>query len=101
MEHFAQSVVKFVSDNQAWMLPITFLLAFGESLAFISLILPSTVILASIAALLGAGDVGLGSFFWVWFAAGIGGALGYWVSYWIGYHFKDEINNIWPFRTRP
>ena len=34
-------------------------------------------------------------------AAGVGGALGYSVSYWIGLYFKDSINSYWPFRAYP
>jgi membrane protein DedA with SNARE-associated domain len=101
MEHFAQSVIELVRQNQAWMIPIVFLLAFGESLAFVSLILPSTVILVAIAGLLGASGIGLSNIAWVWFVAGVGGALGYWVSYLVGYYFKDDIDKVWPFKARP
>jgi membrane protein DedA with SNARE-associated domain len=101
MEHFAQSIIAFVEQHQAWIAPITFLLAFGESLAFISLVLPSTVVLVFIAGLVGGAGVGMGTIFWVWFAAGVGGALGYSVSYWVGAYFKDDIDKLWPFSTRP
>jgi membrane protein DedA with SNARE-associated domain len=101
MEHLANSVIEFVRSNQSWMVPIAFLFAFGESLAFISLVLPSTVILVAIAGLIGAAGISFTSFVPVWLAAGIGGALGYALSYWIGYYFKDDIDKIWPFKTRP
>lgn len=101
MESFAQSIIDLVSRHQGWMIPIVFLLAFGESLAFISLILPSTVILVAIAGLLGASGIDLTNVFWVWFVAGVGGALGYWVSYLVGIYFKDDIDKIWPFKDRP
>lgn len=101
MEHLAQSVIAFIESNQAWIAPITFLLAFGESLAFVSLILPSTVILVAIAGLVGGAGVGMGTIFWVWLAAGVGGALGYSVSYWVGLYFKDDIDKVWPFSSRP
>ena len=35
MEDFGRAVAEFVRDHQAWAAPIVFLLAFGESLAFI------------------------------------------------------------------
>ncbi|MGE0628161.1 MAG: DedA family protein [Hyphomicrobiaceae bacterium] len=98
MEHLSGSIVEFVRANQAWAAPIVFLLAFGESLAFVSLILPSTVILVAIGGLLGASGI---DFFPAWIAAGLGGTLGYAISYWIGYYFKDDIDKVWPFRTRP
>ena len=101
MEHLTQNVIEFVRQNQAWMGPITFLLAFGESLAFVSLVLPATVILVAIDGMLGAGGISVASLGWVWFAAGLGGSLGYWVSYLIGWYFKDDVDKIWPFSTRP
>ena len=101
MRTFVDPVIDFVKNNQQWALPIVFLLAFGESLAFISLILPATVILASIAGLLGGAQVDKVMAFWVWFAAGFGGALGYAVSYWIGWWFRDDIEKVWPLRNHP
>jgi membrane protein DedA with SNARE-associated domain len=98
---YIQAIVAFIELNQRWVIPITFLLAFGESLAFISLVLPSTVILVAISALLGKTGIGPVQIFWVWFAAGFGGALGYWASYLIGAWFKDDVTKIWPFSTRP
>lgn len=98
---FTKNVVDFVKTHQDWALPIVFLLAFGESLAFISLILPATVILVSIAGLLGGAQVDKVMAFWIWLVAGFGGALGYAVSYWIGWWFRDDIERVWPLRNYP
>jgi membrane protein DedA with SNARE-associated domain len=98
---FVDAVVEFVRHNQGWAVPIIFLLAFGESLAFISLILPATVILASIAGLLGRAQVDVTLALWVWLAAGIGGSIGYAVSYWIGWWFRHDIEKVWPLRNHP
>jgi membrane protein DedA with SNARE-associated domain len=98
IQEFADAVVAFVQANQAWAAPVAFALAFGESLAFVSLVLPSTVILVGIGGLLGASGIDV----WpVVLAAGLGGALGYAVSYWIGLYFNESINNYWPFRAYP
>lgn len=98
LNEYVDATVKFVQANQIWAAPIVFALAFGESLAFVSLILPSTVFLVAIGGLLGASGIN----FWpVWIAAGIGGSLGYAISYWIGLHFKDSIDRIWPFTRYP
>jgi len=98
MEQYVDAVVEFVRANEAWAAPIAFLLALGESLAFISLILPSTVILVAIGGLLGASGIDVWA---VVFAAGLGGSIGYATSYWIGLYFKDQINGMWPFRNYP
>lgn len=98
IQEYADLIVNFVKANEAWAAPIAFLLAFGESLAFISLILPSTVILVGIGGLIGASGINL----WpVVLAAGAGGTLGYAISYWIGLYFKDDIERIWPFKNFP
>ena len=36
----AETVLAFLRDHEAWAAPIVFVLSFGESLAFISLLLP-------------------------------------------------------------
>jgi hypothetical protein len=82
----ANSVIEFVRDHQAWAAPVVFLLAFGESLAFLSLMVPGWAALVGIGALMGASGI---SFWPVWFAGAMGAALGDWISYWIGYKFKD------------
>jgi len=98
MQDYADAIIAFVRANQAWAAPVAFALAFGESLAFVSLVLPSTVILVAIGGLLGASGIDV----WpVVIAAGFGGALGYAISYWIGLYFNDSIANYWPFRSYP
>ena len=77
--------------------PIVFVLAFGESLAFVSLLLPATAILFGIGALIGATGIG----FWpIWLAATLGAVLGDALSYWLGHHYKREIAGIWPLSRR-
>lgn len=98
MADYALYVIEFVRANEAWAVPIVFLLGFGESLAFLSLVLPSTVILLGIGGLIGASGI---DFWRLWLAAGIGGTLGYAVSYWAGAYFKESIVRFWPFSRHP
>jgi membrane protein DedA with SNARE-associated domain len=98
IQETASAIVQFVKENETWAAPIAFLLAFAESLAFLSLVVPSTVILVGIGGLVGASGINL----WpVVIAAGLGGSLGYSLSYWIGLYFKDDIEKYWPFRSHP
>lgn len=92
------AVVAFTQAHEAWAPAIVFALAFAESLAFLSLLVPSTVILLGIGALVGASGITLGP---LWLAGGLGASLGYSASYWIGAHFKDRVPGLWPFRTHP
>ena len=88
-------VLTFVKDHEAAAAPIVFLLAFGESFAFISLLLPATVILWGVGALIGASGLN----FWpLWAAAVVGAGLGDWISYWIGLRYHHQILHVWPFR---
>lgn len=98
MEQFAHALADFVRVHQAWAAPIVFLLAFGESLAFISLLVPAWGALVAIGALIGASGI---SFYPVWIAGGLGAALGDWVSYWFGYRYKEKVAEMWPLSRYP
>lgn len=94
----AQSVADFVSAHRAWAAPVAFGLAFGESLAFISLLLPAWAALVAIGVLIGTNEL---SFWPVWIAASLGAALGDWLSYWIGYRLHRAVGRIWPLSRNP
>jgi membrane protein DedA with SNARE-associated domain len=98
LEQFAHDVVEFVRAHEGWELPIVAALAFGESLAVISLFLPATVALVGIGALIGASNI---SFVPVWLAASVGASLGDWLSYWFGVRFKESVARIWPLSHYP
>lgn len=92
------TTVGFVQENQAWAAPIAFVAAFGEFLALLSLLVPGTILLLGLGAIIGASDIP----FWpVWFAAACGAALGDWVSYWIGLRFEHRIAGVWPLSRYP
>jgi membrane protein DedA with SNARE-associated domain len=95
---FANDVIEFVRAHEAWAAPIVFLLCFGESLAFVSLMVPGAVALFGIGGLLGFSGI---SFWPVWVAGALGAALGYWVSYWVGLKFKDSVARMWPLSRYP
>jgi membrane protein DedA with SNARE-associated domain len=98
MEVMGQGLIAFVRDHQAWAAPIVLLLAFGESLAFVSLLIPAWGALVAIGALIGVTGI---SFWPVWVAGGIGAALGDWLSYWFGFKYKDHVAQIWPLSRYP
>ncbi len=96
-EYFDQ-VIAFVRDNAAWAPPVVFALAFGESLAFISLLIPAWGALVAIGALIGPSGIN----FWpVWVAAALGAAFGDWLSYWIGLKLEYSVAHIWPLSRHP
>jgi membrane protein DedA with SNARE-associated domain len=95
---FSDDVLQFVRLHEAWAAPIVFALAFGESLAFISLLLPAWGALVAMGALISAGDI---AFVPIWVAGSLGAALGDWLSYWIGLKFKTSITTMWPLSRHP
>jgi membrane protein DedA with SNARE-associated domain len=98
LEHYAQQIVEFVRVHEVWAAPIVFLLAFGESLAFISLLLPAWAALVGIGVLIASGNL---SFWPVWVAASVGAALGDWLSYWIGIKLGPPVAHVWPLSRHP
>src|SRR6201992_133686 len=98
MEEFAHALADFVRDHQAWAAPIVLVLAFGESLAFISLLIPAWGALVAIGALIGASGI---SFWPVCIAGGIGAALGDGISYWFGHKYKETVAQMWPLSRYP
>lgn len=101
LEAVVDGVVTFVREHESWAAPVAFIVAFGESFCFLSLIVPGTAILAGIAALLAASGIEAAVLMPAILAAGLGGSLGYAASFWIGRYFKDSVPHIWPFITRP
>ncbi len=101
VQDFVELIVGVVKTHQEWAVPIAFLVAFAESFCFFSIIWPGTAILAGITALLAASGADQTILLPSIVAAGLGGTLGYAISYWIGLYFKDSIPHIWPFKNQP
>ena len=80
-EALKTTILTFVETHKEWAPLIIAVLAFCESLAFLSILVPATVLLVAIGALIGASGIP----FWpMVIAGGIGAGLGDWVSYEIG-----------------
>jgi len=101
MQHFAETIATLMRDHEGWAAPIAFLVAFGESLCFASLLWPGWIILVLFSGALAGSGVSPVVVIPMVIAAGLGGAAGYAVSYWIGLYFKDSIARIWPFKSDP
>ena len=80
---------------------IGFVLAFGESLAVFSFFWPATVVLIDIAAAFVVANVEMSIYAWTWLGASIGGALGYTLSYLVGYVYRHQIEVMEVVRKHP
>lgn len=98
IQEMTEMTMDFIKNNQMWAIPIIFILAFGESLAVLSLLIPATAILLGAGALVGAGLI---PFIPALIAASLGAIAGDWVSYWLGKHYHHKIINSWPLNKHP
>lgn len=98
LHEITHAIMQFIENHQMWTLPIIFLLAFGESLAIISLLVPATAILLGAGALVGAGVI---SFIPVLIVASIGAIIGDWLSYWLGKYYHQTVISSWPLNQHP
>ena len=101
MESFAQDLVApftaFVEANARFAGPIVFVLCLVKSLAIVTLLVP-TVVLLGIGGLAAAGILDLTTLLaWGFFGAGIG----YWISYWVGWRYAEHIETIGWLQRRP
>jgi membrane protein DedA with SNARE-associated domain len=98
MQGFAHAVVEFVRDHEYWAAPVVAALAFGESLAFISLMIPAWAALVAIGVLVAESGIN----FWpIFFAGAVGAALGDWLSYWVGVKLGPAVGRMWPLSRYP
>jgi membrane protein DedA with SNARE-associated domain len=98
LEAVKSTVVLFVQNNQAWAPLVIGGLAFGESVAFLSLLVPATVILFGLGALIGTASL---EFWPLWLAASTGAIGGDVVSYWAGRRFQYAALRVWPLSRHP
>ncbi len=98
MADIAEAVLAFIKLHKGAAAPIVFVLAMGESVAFVSLLLPATVMLWGVGAMIGAG---LLDFWPICIAAVIGAGLGDWFSFWLGSFFREPIAHLWPLSRYP
>jgi membrane protein DedA with SNARE-associated domain len=94
----AQQVIEFVRAHEMWAAPIAGVLAFAESLAFISLLVPAWAVLVARGTLIGTSGIN----FWPILVAGaVGAALGDWLSYWVGVKLGPAVAQVWPLSRHP
>lgn len=91
-------VLEFIRDHAAWAGPIMGVLTFLESLAFVGLFFPTTILLITVGGLIQNGTL---EFWPIVVCSVIGAAAGDAVSYWMGRTLGDRLAQMWPFRSRP
>src|SRR5579863_1927032 len=98
MSDVVSTILQWINEHPNLAGLATFIISAAESVAIIGTIVPGSVMMTAIGALIGAGIIP----FWstlIW--AILGAIAGDGISYWMGYHFKSRLNYIWPFKTHP
>ncbi|MBL1433552.1 MAG: DedA family protein [Gammaproteobacteria bacterium] len=92
------TALSWIAAHPHWAYFIIALIAFGESLAIVGLIVPGALLLFGVGALIGSGELAL----WpTLIATAIGAILGDGISFWLGYHFRERLADLWPFNRYP
>jgi len=86
----------FITQSVMYSLIAVALVAFLESLALVGLILPGTLMMSALGALIGSGEV---NFWQAWLAGIVGCLLGDWISFWLGWRFKKPLHR-WSFMRK-
>jgi membrane protein DedA with SNARE-associated domain len=98
MNDFTLSTIEFLRNHSDWAAPIVFVLAFCESFAFISLIVPATVILFGVGGIIGVSGI---EFWPIWLASVLGAIAGDWLAYDLALRFEGKIVHTWPLSRDP
>ncbi len=88
----------FVGQHRHWAPAIVLLLAFAETCAGLSILIPSTAILVALGAMIAADAL---EFLPIWIAASVGALAGSTLSYWLGLRYGGRIFRIWPMSRDP
>jgi membrane protein DedA with SNARE-associated domain/membrane-associated phospholipid phosphatase len=88
------SVLSWIEHHPHWAYLAVCLIAAGESLVVVGLIVPGVALMFGVGALVAVGALDLGP---VLLFAALGAALGDSLSFWIGRHFRQRLRLVWPF----
>jgi membrane protein DedA with SNARE-associated domain/membrane-associated phospholipid phosphatase len=96
--HYINVLLVFITHHPAMAYGAIFLTSLSESLALVGLIVPGTVIMFGIGAIVATGSLELKP---VLMLAAIGAISGDGISYWLGHHYQKRLKRIWPFSRYP
>jgi undecaprenyl-diphosphatase len=98
MSEFFAPLLAWIGENPLWAGIAVFLVAFSESVAIIGLLIPGVVMMFGFGALIATGTLDFWHVFW-WAVAGAVAGDG--LSFWLGRHFQDRLQGLWPFKRHP
>ncbi|MDD3553815.1 MAG: DedA family protein [Deltaproteobacteria bacterium] len=96
--HYLNTLLAFITHHPGLAYGTVFLVSLSESLALVGLLVPGTVIMFGVGAVVATGSLGLTP---VLLLATAGAIAGDGISYWLGRHHKERLVAIWPFSRYP
>lgn len=96
--HYLKTLLALISHHTGLAYGVVFLVSLSESLALVGLLVPGTVIMFGVGAVVAAGSLELAP---VLLLAMAGAIAGDGISYWLGHHYKERLVEIWPFSRYP
>jgi len=96
--HYLNALLAFITHHSGLAYGAIFLISLSESLALVGLIVPGTVTMFGVGAVVATGSLGLTT---VLLLAMSGAVAGDGISYWLGHHYRERLVNIWPFSRYP
>lgn len=98
IDSYWTEILRLVRENEMIIEAALFALAFAESIIFVSVFVPSTLIFITIGALEGAAE---GPLFPLVIAGAVGALAGDILSFAVGYRLRGNIDTLWGLRHRP
>jgi undecaprenyl-diphosphatase len=92
--HYVNIILAFITHHPALAYGAVFLISFSESLALVGLVVPGTVLMFGVGAIVATGNLSLKP---VLLLAAAGAVAGDGLSYWMGRHFREDLRRMWPF----
>ena len=96
--HYIDTFLRVIQHHPGMAYTAVFLVAFLESLVLVGLVVPGTVIMFGIGAVVATGGLEMKP---VLVLAMAGAIAGDGVSYWLGRRYREALGSIWPFRRHP
>ena len=96
--HYVDTFLVVIQHHPVLAYTTVFLVAFFESLVLVGLVVPGTVIMFGIGAIVAAGGLELKP---VLVLSAAGAVAGDGLSYWLGRRYQEALRSTWPFRRYP
>lgn len=97
MEAVLDRLIDLVRENAAWAPYLAFIFAFAETVAFVSILIPSTAILVGVGGLVATGALEM---FPLWLGAALGSVFGSTFSWWLGRRYGPNILSLGPLKDQ-